>query len=241
MIEKPCYPEEKIVNINPAKDHLNRVPDQYFNAINNCTENEYKRTMGKLSPIRDFLTDPSSIASVGVGGGLEVRVLADLFKDKKIMIVGVDLCDNALRIASKYLSENNVQAQLIKGSAVYLPLKNVDGIVLSAIMHEIYSYVQDGRFAWMKALKSAANSLSDNGIILLRDFAAPDEKGDIRLSFLTEDSRRFYKYFRNNFRFFSSWQQDDVKCFNDKRIDNNDHPDIKDDEGSVVIPFGQAA
>lgn len=241
MIEKPNIIKEKIVNVDPAKDHLNRAPDQYFNSINNCTENEYKRTLEKLRPIKDFMPNPSSIVSVGVGGGLEVRVLAELFKDNDSLIVGVDLCDNALRIASKYLRDNNVQASLVKASAVYLPLHNVDGIVLSAIMHEIYSYVQDGKYAWMKALKSAVSSLSDGGVILLRDFAAPEEKGNVKLSFLTEDSKKFYKYFVSNFRFFSNWQQNDVKNFNDKRTDSNDYPNLDDNADLVEIPFGLAA
>ncbi len=234
---------KKVIDVENARDHLNNAPEEYFTAINECIREEYESTIKKLRPIKANLANPRLVASIGVGGGLEVRVLSELFNDKETMILGVDLSDKALRIARNYLNKNNIEAHLIQSSAVHLPFEKnkIDGIVFSAILHEIYSYVEDGKFAWKKAIQEATTSLSPNGVLLLRDFASPFEKGDIRLSFLTDESKRFYSYFINNFRNFTSWTQTELISFIDKRVGNKDYPKINSGNDSIKIPFDKAA
>ncbi len=69
------------VNLVPVKRHLDSVPDSYFELINKGDEMEFISFMKKLEPLKMFVKNPRLVVSVGVGGGLELRVLSELFKD----------------------------------------------------------------------------------------------------------------------------------------------------------------
>lgn len=118
----------------------------------------------------------------------------------------------------------------------------INGIVLSAIMHEVYSYVEDGKASWKKAVEESASTLSQEGVLLLRDFAAPKITGDVTLSFLDEEVKEFYNYFRKRFRTFKTWNKNESEKIKDKRIsDSNDYPPVSENGLSVVLPFGLVA
>ena len=237
--------KETHIDIESARQHLDNAPNQYFEAINKYSEEEFLNFVKKLEPIINFLKNPHSIASVGVGGGLELRVLYELFKEKHTEIIGVDLSKKALSSARKYLTEHNVRALLVQSSAVEMPFKYtndyMDGIVLSAIMHEIYSYVEDGKIAWIKAIQEASMTLSNNGVLLLRDFAGPEINDLIEISFLDQDVKDFYSYFRERFRTFDTWNKDEVEKMKDKRNKQDDYPILSEGQASVIMPFGTAA
>lgn len=238
--------DEYSINIESAKQHLDNVPDQYFEMINENTEAEFQSFIKKLEPIRRFLQNPTLVMSVGVGGGLELRSLAELFKgDENTKIIGLDLSKKALDTAKKYLDKYGVHALLVQSGAVNMPFKqnntHVNGIVLSAIMHEIYSYVEDGKSAWKKAVQEASITLSENGILLLRDFAAPETNDIIEVSFLNQDVEDFYEYFRTRFRTFKTWSATEVDKMKDKRTTLDDYPQLGKSKKGVTLPFSLAA
>ena len=237
--------KEKSIATESARQHLDGVPDQYFEAINRYSEEEFQGFVKKLEPMRMFLKDPQSIASVGVGGGLELRVLHELFKDKNTKIIGIDLSRKALEVAREYLDKNNIEASLVQSGAVELPFKPnntyINGMVLSAIIHEIYSYVHDGKFAWRKAIEEVSNTLSEDGVLLVRDFAAPKTNDLVELSFLNQETKDFYKYFRERFRTFKTWNDDEIKKIVYKRVTLDDYPLLLEDSVSVVLPFCMAS
>ncbi len=191
----------------------------------------------------DSLKNPKYVTSIGVGGGLEIEVISNLLKGKNTKIIGLDLSDNALRATKEYLEIKKIDAHLIQSSAVYLPFRKeglqIDGIVLSAIMHEIYSYVEDGKAAWKKAIQEAAESLSLEGKLLLRDFAAPDLKEDIDLKFLSGEALDFYNYYCKRFRVFSTWDKNEAEKIRDRRLDVRDYPEIN--QGMSRISADKAA
>jgi len=237
--------EIKPINTETARDHLNSVSDQYFEAINQCSESEFNSTINKLNPMCQFLDNPRSIVSVGIGRGLEAEVLLKLFNEKYgTKIIGLDLCDKALRIAKSYLDGRGLNVSFVQSSAVCLPFKNknqeIDGMVYSAIMHEIYSYVEDGKLAWKKAIQEASESLSIDGVLLLRDFSAPAIKNEVKLSFLSKEAKEFYKYFRNRYRTFDSWNKSDADKIINRRSDISDYPEDQSGEVSPV-PFSMIA
>lgn len=95
--------EGHLIDIESAREHLDSVPDQYFEMINENTEKEFRSFIKKLEPISRFLQNPNLVASVGVGGGLELRALSELFKNGNTKIIGVDLSKKALDTTQKYL------------------------------------------------------------------------------------------------------------------------------------------
>ncbi len=239
--------KQQVGGIAAAKHHLDSVSEHYFDAINKCDEEEFLSFKRKLEPIARFSKNPHTIVSVGVGGGLELRVLADIFKgDKETRIIGVDLSEKAIDRAGRYLAQHNVQASLVQSSAIQMPFKyhnsEINGIVLSAVMHEIYSYVEDGKDSWKKAIEESVSTLSQEGILLLRDFAAPKITDDVKLSFLDDEVKVFYNYFRRRFRTFKTWNKEESQRIKDKRTpESSDYPPVSENDLSVVLPFGLVA
>lgn len=236
-------PTNKLFEVGNARDHLDNTPAEYCEAISRFTPEEIKEYNQKLKPIKDNLTNPENIVSVGVGGGIEVYVLSKFFPTQKTKVIGLDLSNNALQIAKKNLLEHDTEPILLQSSAVNMALKDnsVDGVVFSSIMHEIYSYTENGKESWEKAICEAARILKPGGVLLLRDFAAPDIRGDIQLNLLTTEAKNFYNYFRNKFRTFEFWNEEVVKKMEDKRTNLNDFPEIPKNNPAITIPFEMAA
>ncbi len=239
--------DQQPVNVEPARSHLNGVSDGYFDAIGGTLE-EAKR---KLLPLKDALPNPRCVVSVGVGNGKELHALAETFESSKI--IGLDLSSKALDAAKRYLSDKTVngktvKAELIESSAVTMSASSlrreprIDGFIFSAIMHEIYSYVEDGKKAWKRAIEEAVTMLAVDGCILLRDFAAPEPKKTVAITCKTDEAKAFYQYFRERFRTFEFWDADVRNHLLDKRSGNEeDYPPVMESEGSLYLPLDKAA
>jgi hypothetical protein len=109
-------------------------------------------------------------------------------------------------------------------------------------MHEIYSYIPDGKQAWRQAVREVATKLAENGAFLLRDFAAPDVRCVITMHIASNVARRFYEYFREHYRVFASQRKEDVAAFIEKRAPNdNDYPPVYKETGVVQLLYARAA
>jgi ubiquinone/menaquinone biosynthesis C-methylase UbiE len=193
-----------------------------------------KKTRAKLEPLAQFLPNPQTVVSVGIGSGEEVQVAAKLFSDAQVY--GLDISRGAILSArEKFALSDN---EWIEGSATNLPFKenSVDGIIMSAIMHEVYSYVPDGKQAWRQAIREVATKLAENGAFLLRDFEAPDVKGVITMHITSNVARQFYEFFREHYRVFASQRKEEATAFIEKRAPNdNDYPPV--DKKTDVVPL----
>lgn len=198
----------------------------------------------KIEPLKKFSPHPKNIVSIGVGAGEELRAVAEIYKGEQTVIYGLDLSPRSLSIARERLLKYGLDIEMIEGSAIGLPFADhsMDGIIESSILHEIYSYVPDGKNAWKKAIAEVATKLSENGIYLLRDFSGPIDKGDVQLNLTSDIAKKFYDYFREFYRTFSSCNPEDVKNIIDKRIPNNsDLPQYDLQSHMVTLPFGMAS
>jgi hypothetical protein len=110
-------------------------------------------------------------------------------------------------------------------------------------LHEVYSYLPYGKYEWQGAIREAARVLRINGCLLLRDPAAPETNEQTKLEFKTDEGRRFYKYFKENYRVFSTWNEAEREIILDKRTPNdNTFPELNSgDKQDVLLPFGQLA
>lgn len=233
------------LSVNAARNHLNASPEKYFEIINGSDPEDLVEYIGKMQPLVAYLPNPGRVISVGVGGGLELHALRKLYPNTQTEVVGLDLSDKAIQVTSAYLKAHHVIGELIQGNAIDMPFakeeKLADGIVLSSILHEVYSYVPDGKAAWKEAIANAARNLSNNGILLLRDFANPVIDGNVRISFLSNYAREFYQYFRQRYRTFQNWEEKDRNIMCNEHITEDDFPEILSTDESVTLPFDKAS
>ncbi len=232
------------LDVKPAQEHLDSAPSGYLEAINEVDPEELVKHVEKVGPLLDYAPNAGCVVSVGVGSGLELRALRHLYPDaSKTRIIGLDLSMQAIASAIQYLKYHNVLAELIHGSALNMPFRTngqvVDGLVFSAILHEVYSYVPDGRRAWKLALQEAFQNLAPGGVLVLRDFAAPEKHGPAEVQFISDEAIAFYDYFRQRYRTFETWETDDVKAMHDRRVTFDDFPPATG--GKVILEFRDAA
>jgi ubiquinone/menaquinone biosynthesis C-methylase UbiE len=232
-------------HIESAGRHLDTAGIGYLNGISGSTPESLKSMIQKLQPLADYLHDPSDIVSVGIGQGEDVHALSELFKNKGVHIHGIDISGVALAAAKERAKKHNLSAEFLPGSATELPLdtESVDGLVLSSVLHEVYSYLPYGKYEWQGAIREAARVLKINGCLLLRDPAAPETNEQIKLEFKTDEGRKFYKYFKENYRVFSAWDEAERETVLDKRTPDDDTlPELNSgSKQNMLLPFAQLA
>lgn len=196
----------------------------------------------KLLPILEFHDDPKTIVSIGVGSGAELLALSELFDSKSIDIMGLDLSSVVIENAIHRIEKYGLASKFVLGSAINLPFKNcsIDVIIESALLHEIYSYVPNGKKAWKKAITDVADTLSENGILLLRDFSTPTEKS-MKLEFKSEFSKRFYKYFVDYYRVFQQWDGESSKIIDRRNYNSKDYPVLELTSNHVYLDLPKIA
>ncbi|MBI2020685.1 class I SAM-dependent methyltransferase [Candidatus Daviesbacteria bacterium] len=210
----------------------------YLNGINGTSLESLVRKTEEIARLKDHLSFPRVIVSVGVGQGEELHAIHMLYGGLIEKIIGVDFSQLALNATRQRALTNNLPVELKFGEATKLPLPNesVDGILLSSLLHEVYSYSPNGKRAWNEAIQESTRVVREGGYILIRDSAAPNLWGNIRVHLRTDLARQFYSYFGEEYRVFSGWG-------NLKGRFSSNLPPFPLLEGSdtVTLSIGQAA
>ena len=169
-----------------------RTTSLYLDAINGDTKDPVKHHMNKLSLLKD--KNPNSVLSIGVGGGEEIQALQQLFPNAEV--IGLDISPKTVETAREKASGNYVL-----GNSLLLPFKrnSVDTIILSCVLHEVYSYMPNKLESWRQAVRSAVETLAPEGTMLVRDPAAPSRKDFVITELVTPEAIRFYDYFSESF------------------------------------------
>ena len=198
-------------NILNIQRHLDAAGVAYLNSINGTTPESLIATMRKLSPLTRHLAYPDTVVSVGIGQGEEIEALHELFGRNGTKLIGIDLSTTAINSAIHRTQKNDIPMSPVMASATDIPLRDnsISGIVLSSILHEVYSYFPNGMVSWKKTITEAARVLSKDGILFLRDPESPDAK-DVKVEFLSDFSQDFYNYFRREFRTFRSLDRESM-------------------------------
>jgi ubiquinone/menaquinone biosynthesis C-methylase UbiE len=198
-----------------AQSHLDAAGVSYLKAINGADGAHLAKYMRELEILTNMLGNEPVVVSVGVGNGVEVMALQQLLKDKSARVIGVDLSDSAISYTRKQIEKFNLSnVDLLQASGIELPLvdKSVDGYVLSAILHEIFSYVPNGLVALKRGIVEAIRVIKPGGYLYIKDFATvnnPNSLATIELK--TNFARNFYYLFTKHYRKFESWGEDGVK------------------------------
>lgn len=196
--------------LDPGNEYLLACTnEEYFDAIK---PNE--SYLSKLNRLKDYLPEASAIVSLGMAGGEDICTLAKIYGEET-RLIGVDISPVALELARRATLAAGVKADFIEGNATNLniPNQSIDGFVLSAMLHEVYSYAKDGKNAFARTIEETYRNTAECGCIFISDFAAPGIEGQASLRPKSEEAEEFVGYFVNNFRKFKDVKPHTKKPF----------------------------
>jgi hypothetical protein len=202
---------------------LARSDEAYFRAIKSS-----QTYLSKLYSLREHLPVAGTIASLGMADGEDLCTLAGLYGEET-RLIGIDISPVALELARRATMSAGVKADFIEGNATCLniPDESVDGFILFSILHEVYSYAENGKESFVKAIEESYKKTSGDGCIFISDFAGPRIKGRVGLQPKSDEARRFINYFLHNFRRFNDTEQTIIP-------DDSRHMDFSSWEGDVL-------
>ncbi len=147
--------------------------DRFYNEINYL--NTMNLSMKFKAVILDYIVG-NTVLDVGPGGGGLLNLIED--KQPNLNVIGIDISQNVIDELNKKKSLEKRHWKVIKGDALnlknYFKEKEIDTIIFSSIIHELFSYIEtDGQKfnhnTIKKALISAYDVLPTGGRIIIRD------------------------------------------------------------------------
>lgn len=147
--------------------------DRFYNEINYL--NTMNLSMKFKAVILDYIVG-NTVLDVGPGGGGLLNLIEE--KQPNLNVIGIDISQNVIDELNKKKSLEKRHWKVVKGDALnlknYFKEKDIDTIIFSSIIHELFSYIEtDGKkFNHMtikKALLSAYDVLPSGGRIIIRD------------------------------------------------------------------------
>lgn len=179
--------------------------DRFYNEL------DYLQTMNSAVKDKSIILDyivGKKVLDVGPGGG----VMLDLIEKTNPMldIYGIDLSQNVIDKLSKKKIDENHNWNIIKGDALnlsnYFKDNEIDTIIYSSIIHELYSYIEFNGKKFNKdtikqSLKEAYKILSVGGRIIIRDGIMSEPVDQYRIiEFNNPDDLNILKRYCNDFQ-----------------------------------------
>ncbi|MBR6478593.1 MAG: methyltransferase [Lachnospiraceae bacterium] len=193
-------------------DRLNN--EERYLAIMNDSEESTKNT------IIDYVTG-GVIVDVGSGGGVLLDLLEERYPDKQI--IGTDIADNVLQVLEKKKKEEGHAWTVHRHNFAENPFaEQVDTVIFSSILHEIFSYTvtENGRFeiASVKAaLQNAYASLKPGGRIVIRDGVKSPMDGSImEIRFKDPAGLDFFKNFVRDYQGLKDIEDKKIEIFEEE-------------------------
>mgnify|MGYP001424606758 CR=1 FL=1 len=188
-------------------DYLNRAGEGYLDSINGNSPESLISTQRKFSHILKYLENPKRSISLGVGQGEEAHALDGLYNTD---VFGLDISILALNTAKQRALRNNYEFEPFLATVQNLPFTNntFDLTVLSAILHEVYSYSFDSDKSFIQTLNEASRITAKNGIIVIRDAIVRKPNEIVNLKCNTQIAQNFYNYFRTEYCKYNAMSED---------------------------------
>lgn len=147
--------------------------------------------------IEDICTHirPGRIVDKGCGTGTLLIHLSTLFPESEI--VGMDLSSELLRTSEgQFFPNHNVS--IVRGNIIHQRFRTgtVSTIILSSVMHEVYSYNGYDRDQVRLTLANARKDLQLGGRVIIRDGIKPKFEGKVWMRCDAESEERFRKFAR---------------------------------------------
>lgn len=175
----------------------------YLDAINGTTPESLIDAEKKVERFVDMVAASGldlPILSIGVGQGEELHAIKNL--EPSLAVAGFDLSRSALARTMQRSSLYGLDLLLSCGDACKLPLQSqsVGGVIMSAVLHEVYSYRQSNGYEGLNlAIGEAARIIAPGGTLYIREFAAPDPIEPVELVPISPEAQEFYAWFVTEF------------------------------------------
>lgn len=135
---------------------------------------------------------PGTIAELGCGNGAVLELLSKANPESEI--IGVDLSTTLLDLAASRRYEGKVELVQDNILRPVFEENSVDTVVLSSVLHEVYSYNNYEEGGLHRVLDLARTALRPGGRLIIRDGVKPENK-TVYLMFKNEETReRFYRF-----------------------------------------------
>lgn len=179
--------------------------DRFYNEL------DYLQTMNSAVKDKSIILDyivGKKVLDVGPGGG----VMLDLIEKTNplLEIYGIDLSQNVIDKLTKKKIEENHNWNIVKGDALnlthYFKNNEIDTIIYSSIIHELYSYIEyEGKKfnknTIKKSLQEAYQILKVGGRIIIRDGIMTEPVNDYRIiEFNNAEDLKILKRYCNDFQ-----------------------------------------
>ncbi len=119
-----------------------------------------------------------TVADMGMGSGAGSHALAALYPE--LRVVGVDVSPEMVALARERWRLPNLSFQLGDIAAPCFPPGTLDGVFDSSVLHHVTSFSGYDHSSAARALAVQAGELAIHGVLIVRDFVAP-EGGPVEL------------------------------------------------------------
>ena len=159
--------------------------DRFYEEVNYLKQMNNSKNDKKI--MLDYIVK-ENILEIGPGGGVILNMLEE--SDNFLKIKGLDISKNVVEKLKILKKKENHNWDIIEGDALnllkYIPKNSQDTVIFSAIIHELYSYVNFNNHKFNKetiavVLKNAYDVLKPNGRIIIRDGVMSENKDEYRI------------------------------------------------------------
>ena len=138
----------------------------------------------KIALAAAHLLCSGKVADMGMGSGTGSDALAALYP--QLEVVGVDVNESMVSLAKERYRRHNLTFTEGDIATQVFPPESLNAIVNSSVFHHVTSFNGYRPEEVMRALSAQYRQLKQNGIVLVRDFVAPEER-DVWLDLPTDD------------------------------------------------------
>lgn len=180
-----------------------------YDRFNN--EDHYLEQMNQSIGFKEILLNyvaGERIVDIGPGGGALMDRLEERYPDKQIL--GIDISENVIEELTHKKNREHKKWEVYQGNALNLKelfgKDPVDTIILSSIVHELFSYIEfDGKRYNYETLKTAFRSMFEvlnvGGRICIRDGVMTEPKDMVRqIRFKNVEDRQILDDYCHDFK-----------------------------------------
>jgi hypothetical protein len=143
----------------------------------------------KVALTAAHLPSEGRIADMGMGSGEGSAALAALYPS--MQVVGVDLDPEMVERAARRHSQPNLRFVVGNIADPVFPDGSLDGILDSSVLHHVTTFGGYDHDAAARCLAVQAGALAAGGVLVVRDFVAPDDPdADVFLDLRDDDDGR---------------------------------------------------
>ncbi len=162
----------------------------------------------KVALVAAHLSAQGQVADMGMGSGTGSHALAALYP--ALEVIGVDLDPTMVEIATERYAMKNLSFKVGDIAKPVFDKGCLQAVIDSSVLHHVTSFTGYEHQAAAEALRVQSEQLSEDGVLIVRDFMAPEDEivlldlptsnGDEGEDVATCNSARLFERFATEFR-----------------------------------------